>query len=499
MMKARPSPRPRQLFAPPENSLCLCGSGARFRVCCKPRLPAEGQAWLIAAEAKRWLEVVRCLRADVTQYSIWHLSHTAPAVRAKPMLRFGYLMNIDIEALAEHAEKLMWAYMKKGWSIRIPEMLDRLRTNIDDERWRQKIAYLRAIAALWIGDRQQAREEIEGLQPITPDATDVDLLQLHVDLYNKTMGLTERLAYFERISILSKRRSDRLQYGGARAFEILLIEDEAGARTAFDDVIALGREMEAERPLSLSAEIWFCRVLEGRAVLGDAPKLFAEIDQRLTRLVDGDHLTAEGKADVWRNLADVRRYAGKFAPALEAYRRSMALKRAPELRTFEAECELRLGNPDEAFRLIRSVAVNELDQAERADHAFTFFYIALARGDRRSLEDARDLLKQAVTPHPYFQHRRLQHIVTVGEALEALETKQELPSLGPILKTLKKVSRYAQLQPNWAGIGIDGNAIIDDLVKRAEDQQRKQAQEIPSYPRVDGPGPKKAQRKSESS
>ena len=472
------------LFAPDPKAPCLCGSGARFQNCCKGRLPGfnNGKKWRDAARQKRWTEMIRHLRADVTQYSIWHLSHTAPAVRRRPELRSEWLMNIDIEALSDTVENLMWGYGRKGWLDRLPDALNRLKYNIDDPRWRAKIAYQRGICALWQDDRARAALEIEPLQPITSDATDVDLLQLHLDLNGRKMGLTERLAFYDQIRSLSDSRCDKLQYGGARAFEILLAGDEAGARGAFEDVIALGRELEDEKPLSVTAEIWLCRALEGKAVIDRDEALFAEIDVRLTRQLENDIWGKAGRANVWRSLGDARRYRGSYDPAINAYREARALDTLPELLTFEAECELRRGNADEAFRLIRLVSVDKLDDPERADHAFTSFYIALARRDRPSLLDARALLKNAVTPQPYFETQRLQHIITIGEALEAIEKEAKGPELGPILSGLKTVSRYVQLNPNYNGIGINGNVIIDDFIARAEKRLREEAKDQPTYP-----------------
>ena len=188
------------------------------------------------------------------------------------------------------------------------------------------------------------------------------------------------------------------------------------------------------------------------------------------------------RANVWRLIGDARRYAGRHDAAIDAYRASIALEAAPELRTFEAECELRRGNPDAAFRLLRSIAIGALEAPQRADHAFTSFYVAIARGDRQSLLDARELLKAAVTPQPYFENHRLQHIIMIGDALEALDDKAALPPLGPLLSALERVSRYVQLQPNWNGLGIDGNAMIDDLLANAQERLKALEDRTPTYP-----------------
>lgn len=478
----RPAYKP---FAPDPKSLCLCGSGTRFQNCCRGRLPGfnNDKKWRIAAEQKRWTEAVRHLRADVTQYTIWHLSHTAPALAGRPELRDARLMKIDIEALSDYVENLMLGYARRGWHNRLPAVLERLKANIDDPRWHAKIAYHRGICALWRDDREQAIREVAVLQPITPESDDVDLLQIHVDLHGQGMGMMERLAFFDRIRTISMSNSDKLQYGGARAFSILLSGDEVGARRAFCEVVTLGRKMEADKPLSATAERWLCSALEGAAMFDRDTALFAEIDIRLTRQLEkADAWTSVGRAGILRALGDSRRYGAAYAEAIVAYRASNKLVSAPELRTFEAECELRRGNPDEAFRLIRAVAVDKLALPERADHAFTSFYIALARGDKSSLCDARELLKAARTPQPYFETQRLQYIVTIGEALEALDADQSLPELNPIMAGLKRVSRYIMLQPNWNGIGINGNLIVDDFIDYTRERAKREADEIPTYP-----------------
>lgn len=483
-MQPKTKPR-RKYFNPEPQSLCLCGSGARFANCCRARLPGSSSwnRWRIAAERGRLTDMVRHLRANVTQYTIWHIEHTAPVVAAHPELRNRFLMNIDIEALSDYVASLMWGYARKGWLDRLPTVLDRLKSNIDDPRWLAKIAFHRAMCALWRDDREQAIRELSTLQPITPAGEDVDILQVHVDLHGGNMGMTERLAFFDRIRTMSDSNSDKLQYGGARGFEILLAEDEEGARVAFGEVIALGREIEEQGPLSPAAEIWYCKALEGRAVIDQDIELFNEIDSRLTRQLAASEIwSPSGRANILRILGDSRRYAGAFESAIPPYRESFQLIPAPELRVFEAECELRRGNIDDSFRIIQSISVNLLDLPERADHAFTYFYIALARGNRQSLIDARDLLRAATTPHPYFQTRRLQHIITIADALEALERKKALPELGPILSTLKKVSRYVQLQPNWNGVGINGNAMIDDYVAHAQERLKRQDDDTPTYP-----------------
>ncbi|RYG98841.1 MAG: hypothetical protein EON58_05880 [Alphaproteobacteria bacterium] len=465
-------------FRPEPKSLCLCGSGMKFRDCCKDGLLGTdiGAAWRDCAEAKKWLQMVKCIRADVTQYTIWHLSHTAPAIRARPELRHARLMTIDIEALADYVELLMWGYARLGWQAKLPVVLERLKGNIDDPRWLAKIAYQRGICALWRGNRALAAKEIEIIGPITAAHEDVDLLQIQLDLHGPSMGLSERLAFYNRIAELSTSRPDKIQYGAALAFELLMASDPKGARSKFAEVTSLAREMEEEKPLSMAGETWFCKALEGLAIIEQDKSLFEEIVTRLRGLLaEHDSLTPAGHAGLLRSIGDAQRYGGQYDEAIRSYQASFSALPDQVVRTFEAECQLRLGHVDAAYKLIRAIPIDDLDGPERADHAFTYFYVALARRDQRSLNDARELLKAAKTPQPFFETQRLQHIVKIGEAIEAIQKDRPLPEAGPMLTGLKALSRYIQLQPNFCGIGLNLNNIIDDMVAQAEERARPQS------------------------
>ncbi|KAA9011619.1 MULTISPECIES: hypothetical protein [Sphingobium] len=462
--------KPYRPFLPDRKAPCLCGSMKRFGKCCAKRIPNRqvGRVWQADANAERRLAALLHVRADITQYRIWHLSHTVPLDVPHPIYSRDQLMLVDVNALNAHLENLMWLYGRLGWLNRLPALLDDIESAIDDPRWRAKLAYQRGIVALWQGDRVAAAEKIAGLD-ITPACEDVDLLQIHVDLHGNAMGLSEHLDFYDAIVSRTRSLADKLQYRGAYAFQLLMAGDDTGAAARFEAAIAVGRAAEAEKPFSVNAIIWFCKVLEGRGVI-DHDRAF--LDEAVTRLVpladDKEQLTASGRAIVGRQLGDALRYAERYQEAIEAYRRAFEEGPDQALRTFEAECELYLGNTDQAYALIRRVAVTKLEVPERADHAFTFFYIALARRDPEALSDARDLLKAAVTSELYFERLRLQHIVTIQEALDDIASEREPAAVAPLLQGLKALSRYVQLQPNIAGIGLNLNNMIDDLVARHE-------------------------------
>jgi tetratricopeptide (TPR) repeat protein len=199
---------------------------------------------------------------------------------------------------------------------------------------------------------------------------------------------------------------------------------------------------------------------------------FDELTGRLNRLVAEAEWTARGQADLLRSLGDAHRYAGDYKLAIAAYQQSFDQVPNGIVQVYEAECLLREGLIDEALALIRTVDAAVLAQAEVADHAFVFFYIALASGAADALREADRLLRSAETPHAYFQTQRLQHMVAVQDALSALAANQEPVKVGGLLEALSTLSRYVQMQPNFSGVGFNFNNLIDDMVERAEKNAR---------------------------
>jgi hypothetical protein len=142
------------------------------------------------------------------------------------------------------------------------------------------------------------------------------------------------------------------------------------------------------------------------------------------------------------------------------------------VRVFAAECLLRDGDANGALAMIRSLKADHFDAPEAADYAFTYALAAVAAGDLGAVRNADQLLRAVETEAPYFESLRLEYLVNVQEALRALEAGQPRIDLGPMLKGLSALSRYTELKPNWMGVGLNFNNMIDDFVARASKSTR---------------------------
>jgi hypothetical protein len=296
--KARATPhKPPPQFSPPLNGPCLCGSGLKYKRCCAERLPGTkylGTRTDELLKAGKYKEALYACRADITQYTIWHKSHTEPAVR-RGMPKEGSLLEIDLRALGELVDTLMWCHIKTDTMAEFPAVLERLRANINDTDWQRKIVYFHAMHALWPNwDENAGRRELKKLGSIADDK-DVEILQLYLDLFGDDLSFSDKQDIIDQIIAISKSFSDRLHYKGSKAVLYFTIGDRRKAEAELDEVIGEARARNKEKPLTEYQRYRLALVLDMLGVIRGDQSLFAEASELFKGLLNADHWSPKGE------------------------------------------------------------------------------------------------------------------------------------------------------------------------------------------------------------
>jgi len=123
------------------NDPCLCGSGLKFKKCCKPILEDDGIDDSNYAgkghhyfNKKNFKDAERYYRAHLTQYIIWYHEHTEPFRKARPE-DAEHIFSIDIEALNEIADLISRSLFKQGKIDEMFTLYTHLSPLIDDIRY----------------------------------------------------------------------------------------------------------------------------------------------------------------------------------------------------------------------------------------------------------------------------------------------------------------------------------------------------------------------------
>ena len=415
------------------------------------------------------------LRADVTQYTIWHRTNTAPILHRMPPGPLD-IVQVDIDALAAHVEDMVRCYFQLDRQAELPAVLERLRSNINDPRWDRKITYQQAMCRHLQDDRAGARQELAKLGPISTNERDVDLLTLHLALNGESLGFLDKIKLYDRIISGSEERADLIHYKCARAFELLLVGETASAETAFSETVDWAHASEAEEPFDSHDDFWMCKALEGLAVIRRDRALFGEAAERLTKMLalEGEW-TPSGRAHLYRSLGDIYRYAGIWEAGAAAYLQGEALGESEIQRVFRSECLLMLGRGAEALELLAAVDTRCFGVEESADYAFAYAYVATAMRDLDALAKAEALLTESKTPRTYFDRLRLHHLLAVTKVRASIMAGKPLPKRNRLLDLIGSFSRYIDIRPNFFGVGVNVNAMIEDSLaaKAARKDEKK--------------------------
>jgi len=456
----------RRMWKPKWSEHCPCASGKKFKDCCWRHLPGFdiGKAYMQALRDRQQDRALLAARADVTQYTIWHKTNTAPFI-AKGDVALE-LLRIDVEALGAYVGRLSSLYFGHTIWRDWPAALDRLRANIEHPWWHKKIAYYRAVYHLAPeGDRTEARRELAKAGPVTKDEADLDLLHLYVDLEFDDQPFAARIEILDRILALSDERQNQLQYRGVKAIQYFLIGDVKTARLQLAEVVAMVRETENDERLEGYEKHLFGSILQLLGSLNHDKEMLKESIAHFHALLEEDW-TTHGKATFHREIGDSYRYAGEWDLAERAYRDAIALGGSDLDRVHVAECLLYREQIKDAAREIDTIRRDALSRHEFEDFVFAYAAIAIWSDMSDRLAEARSLLQNLGTGEPVFSERRLNLLLRVTETLANGKASIEAKSDSTPGGGLATVSNFFLLQPNIAGLGININAIIDYLARR---------------------------------
>jgi tetratricopeptide (TPR) repeat protein len=459
---------------PSRKASCLCGSGKRFKRCCadyyKGRRP--GRSSYDAINRGDFAAALRECRADITQYTIWHKSHTEPAVR-DGFADISWLLDTDIRAMGELVNLLLICYQQLDIVGDFPEVLERLRTNINDERWQRKITYFHALCALWPDwDKHAGQRELKRLGSVESE-TDPEILQLYIELFGNELSFSKKIVLIDRVIETSDKNVDILHYRGLRAVQYLLIGDNVEAEQTLASAIAAFRE-NSSKELTLYEKFRFAMTEQ---LLWEFRKDDLLIDEALTlyqEVIDADDWPAEGKADAHKLIGDIYRHQGDWSSALNAYGQSFQLVPAPICEVFSSECLIRLNKLTEASEKLLAIDTKRLDASEYADYVFAFAVVAIEDNKLGLCERAEQQLRVLELKDPYFRERRDKLILEVIEARHKKPSRAVVERVRGVLNAvMKKTIKYLIVQPNFMGLGVDLGKIAEDLTSSSKQHEER--------------------------
>jgi tetratricopeptide (TPR) repeat protein len=453
-------------YVHPRKAQCLCGSGLKFKRCCFDIYQKERDVGASSElfNNKKYKEALIQCRADITRYTIWHRSHT------EPPLKDGYepiyeILDIDIKALSEMVRILFKCHERLNLLKEFPAVLDRLRENIKVERWRHHIVYFQTLCALspnW--NVKTGRHELKKIGSIE-EVNDVEILQLFCELELEEFNFTEKLKLIDKILNLSEKWIDVLQYQSLKATQFLLINDIEEAKS-----LLIGAVKEARKNIDNSITAYEA-LRTGETMLLLSPlindeDLALEAVSLLKKSLEFEYWTSAGEALIYREIGDARKRLDEWEQAKENYAKSLELSPHNVSQVFLAECYLYTEQLSEAKALLDEVLPEKLTYPNYCDYVFVHAVLSIASGDTEELNNSEKLLHTLEFKEPLFRERQQSLLISVLKCKANCSNENIIKRAFAVLKgVMRSANRYLIFQPNFMGIGINLNKVVEDSEK----------------------------------
>lgn len=441
-------------YEPRAKMPCLCGSGQKFKKCCAAEYdtPAKFKEFE-AYKSGQFGEALKKCRLNITWYILCHKAHTVPFLESETEAS-KELFQIDIEALASLVDLLLSCYEQTGKHKKFPQALDALQNAITDARWYDRIAYFRALWCLFDNaDDSMIYHELKKISDLE-NTKDVDVLTLYLQVCPEK-SFSESIEIIDRILSASPSRGISLQYQTLKGVQYFLLKDNDTAKSIIDTAVA---KFKAEG-LDNASFYELGMLAQSLHVLGqitDNKSYVAESQIHFKKMLEFQGIKPAGTAMIYSNLGHSFLFDGKPAEAKDYFIKSLEIDSTEITKVFLGKSWLHLQEFDNAEKTLSQINTSNMDEREKYDFSVAWAILALETKKTDLLIKAKTLLNEVKPEGPLFKD--------IKDAL--LSDMQRVINGDYSGKILKFISRYLHLQPNFFGLGVNINNILEDAGRK---------------------------------
>ena len=181
-----------------------------------------------------------------------------------------------------------------------------------------------------------------------------------------------------------------------------------------------------------------------------------------TKILEDKNVTQKGISDTYSCLGDAYFNLKNKEKALECYEKSVEINGNSLSKIFIAHLYTVNQEFERASEILDSIDFNKLNDNGKIDFMFNYAELLLHTKKRDGIEEILVKLKEFNVSSKYFNDKKNELIINLQQVLHL--PKNDDKDSG-VKKLLRKINDYFILEPNIAGMGININQIIKDILK----------------------------------
>lgn len=449
-------------YEPGRNEPCLCGSGKKFKKCCMGAYSDSAQERAFQKYNKGlYEEALLACRHHFTWYVLCHKAHTVPFLTSAPR-EAAELLKIDIEALGSLIDLLHLCYYRTGKADEVPSLLARVAGSIDHQGWRDKLLYQEAL--WWLFEKEDRTTALNTVSKVNiSNCIDPEILAVYLQLCRDDLPFNELAGILDRILANTDSQSYRLQYSVLKGIVYSLINDVkhgcAIIRTAITDYASLDKDDK-----SPYGDYQLAHALELLGQLSGDKESAAKAESLYMRILQEGKQFGYPKdllAEIAKCIGDCAAFLERFKNAIQFYESSLSYQESDKTKVFLARANANAGATDLCRQILKSIDDRSLDDGCSYDYAVSWSTLATITLKSDDIQAAKEYLKKSKAHWPLFLVQRDSMLLELME----ITPKTSVSKLRGLLQTL---NRYISLNPNFFGVGININRIVEDIGRKGE-------------------------------
>jgi uncharacterized protein YchJ len=455
---------------------CPCGSQTAYQECCEPlikkyrRSPSLLQETIRQLNAGNLSRAEQLYRAHFVQYVQWVYEHTLPLVATKDPLS-QKLVEIDVESLIDNIDLIAYCRAKLERGTEIIPFIDQAGSLIPFSGFDKHQAYLRASwLYIALGEVEGTRHELAKIGDILKYGRR-EALELYLDVLGMDISERQTIAIAE--SILSQAGGEThitVQYTAIKALALLQIGETSEALTGLTTMLANARPPTRVETSDQLSTVW--QLAKAWALFGMLADDGAALQKAndLYQIVPETMLTSEGIAALQLDLGWLLRDQERFEDAVKAFRRSLLLSTSNVTQIHLAHALALSGKPMESRALLLDLRAKGIEGPLKLEYSSAIGALAIATQDTDLAIETASEVRTIVSTTAFWEVQK-NHLLV--ELLDFAHRPTSTPSPDRqrrILRFLRTINEMLELKPNFFGLGLNVNKMIEKLTEQLGNQ-----------------------------
>jgi hypothetical protein len=402
----------------------------------------------------------------MVQYLEWVYAHTLPFAKSDiPVIH--QIVDVDIEAITELSDTIAHCLCALGKEEETPAFLEHVEAVVPLTGYEKPSAYLRALW-LYIGlkDRDGATRELEKLGNIL-DYPRRQAWELYLDVVGSKLSERQKITIADHIvADADEDEHVRVQYSVLKALALIQIGEAEAARQNFDELLgSLKPPSRIQSSDELSTEWQIAKAWSMYGEIYSDSDALRKAKESLRRIPE-TMLKPAGKAALQRDLGWVLRGQARYCDAAAAFRHSLEDDDTQVGRIHLIHSLALCGSLEEARSALEGLNLTTVPLNLQLEYFGAQGSLAIASNDGSLATKTVDGLRAIRLETPFWEAQRSQLLVQMLDFVHRPDATPKGKRQGAIMDILVFMNEVLELKPNFFGLGLNLNRVIEKLTKK---------------------------------